>query len=38
MSNTGIYKVLVGKPKGRRLLVRPRLVWEDNIKVEIIKK
>jgi hypothetical protein len=25
----GVYRVLVGKPKGRRPLGRPRLRWED---------
>jgi len=28
----GVYRVLVGKPKGKRTLGRPRLRWEDNIK------
>jgi len=30
----GIYRVLVGKPEGKRPLVRPRCRWEDNIKVD----
>jgi hypothetical protein len=29
----GVYRVLVGKPKGKRLLGRPRRRWEDNIKI-----
>jgi len=29
----GIYRVLVGKPEGKRLLGRPRYRWEDNIKM-----
>jgi hypothetical protein len=29
----GVYRVLVGKPKGKRPLVRPRHRWEDNIKM-----
>ena len=29
----GIYRVLVGKHKGKRPLGRPRHRWEDNIKV-----
>jgi hypothetical protein len=29
----GVYRVLVGRPEGRRLLVRPRRRWEDNIKM-----
>jgi hypothetical protein len=31
----GAYRVLVGKPEGRRPLRRPRRRWEDNIKVDI---
>jgi hypothetical protein len=31
--NRGTYRVLVGKPKGRRPLERPRRRWEDNIKM-----
>jgi len=27
------YRVFVGKPEGRRSLERPRLRWEDNIKM-----
>jgi hypothetical protein len=27
----GVYRVLVGKPEGKRPLGRPRLRWEDNI-------
>jgi len=27
----GVYRFLVGKPEGRRLLGRPRLRWVDNI-------
>jgi len=29
------YKVLVGKPEGKRPLERPRSRWEDNIKMEL---
>ena len=29
----GVYRVLVGKPEGKRPLGRPRHRWEDNIKV-----
>jgi len=28
----GIYRVLVGKPEGKRPLWRPKHRWEDNIK------
>ena len=30
----GVYRVLVGKPEGGRPLWRPRLGWEDNIKMD----
>jgi hypothetical protein len=29
----GVCRVLVGKPKGKRPLGRPRRRWEDNIKI-----
>jgi len=31
----GVYRVLVGKPEGKKPLVRPRCRWEDNIKMGI---
>jgi len=31
----GVYRVLVGKPKGKRLLGRPGHRWEDNIKKDL---
>jgi len=31
----GVYRVLVGKPKGKRPLGRPRHRWEDNIKMDL---
>ena len=31
----GVYRVLVGKPEGKRPLGRPRRRWEDNIKVDL---
>jgi hypothetical protein len=31
----GAYRALVGKPEGRRPLGRPRLRWEDNIKMDL---
>jgi len=31
----GVYRVLVGKPEGRRLLERPRRRWVDNITVDL---
>ena len=29
------YKVLVGKPEGKRPLGRPRGRWEDNIRIDL---
>jgi hypothetical protein len=29
------YKILVGKPEGKRLLVRPSRRWDDNIKMDL---
>jgi len=31
----GVYRVLVGKPEGKRSLGRPRLIWEDNVKMDL---
>ena len=30
-----VYRVLVGKPEGKRPLGRPRCKWEDNIKMDL---
>jgi len=30
-----VYRVLVGKPEGRRPLGRPRLRWVDNIRMDL---
>ena len=30
-----MYRVLVGKPERKRPLWRPRLRWEDNIKMDL---
>ena len=30
-----VYRVLVGKPAGKRPLRRPRRRWEDNIKTDL---
>jgi hypothetical protein len=30
-----LYKVLVGKPEGKRLLGRPRRRWEDGIRMDL---
>jgi hypothetical protein len=35
MKGRGVYRVLVGKPEGKRKLGRPRRRWEDNIKMDV---
>jgi hypothetical protein len=30
-----VYKVLVGKPKGKRQFGRPRRRWEDGVKIDL---
>jgi hypothetical protein len=32
-----VYRVLVGKPKRKRPLARPRRRWEDNIKMDLLE-
>jgi hypothetical protein len=32
-----VYRLLVGKPEGKRPLGRPRRRWIDNIKMEILE-
>jgi hypothetical protein len=29
------YRILVGKPEGKRSLLRPRRTWVDNIKMDL---
>jgi hypothetical protein len=31
----GVYRVLLGKPEGKRPLGRPRLRWEDTIRMDL---
>jgi hypothetical protein len=31
----GVYRVLIGRPEGKRPLGRPRRSWEDNIKMDL---
>jgi hypothetical protein len=31
----GVYRILVGRPEGKRPLGRPRRRWEDNIKMNL---
>jgi len=33
----GVYRVLVGKPEGRRPLGRPRRRWENNIRMDLLE-
>jgi hypothetical protein len=35
MERREVYRVLVGKPEGKRPLGRPRRRWEDNIKMDL---
>jgi hypothetical protein len=35
MWERGVYRVMVGKPEGKRSLGRPRRRWEGNIKVDL---
>ena len=30
----GVYRVLVRKFEGKRLFWNPRIIWEDNIKID----
>jgi hypothetical protein len=30
-----VYRILVGKPEGKRLLGRPKHRWQDNIKMDL---
>jgi hypothetical protein len=30
-----VYRVLVGKPEGKRRLGRPRRRWEDNVRMDL---
>jgi hypothetical protein len=32
---TGVYRVLMGKPEGKRQLGRPRRRWEGNIRMDL---
>jgi hypothetical protein len=32
---TGVYRILVGKPEGKRQLGRPRCRWENTIKMDL---
>jgi hypothetical protein len=32
-----VYRLLVGKPEGKRPLGRPRRKWKDNIKMDLLE-
>jgi hypothetical protein len=34
-AKSGVHRVLVGKPEGKRPLGRPRRRWENNIKMDL---
>jgi hypothetical protein len=34
--NRNVYRLLVGKPEGKRPLGRPRCRWIDNIKMDLL--
>jgi len=34
-NSISVYRVLVGKPEGKRPLGRPKRRWEDNIKMDL---
>jgi hypothetical protein len=36
LGRRGAYRVLVGRPEGKRPLIRPRDLWEDSIKVDVL--
>jgi len=33
----GVYRLLLGKPEGRRPLERPRCRWVDNIRMDLLE-
>jgi hypothetical protein len=35
MGRRGVYRFLVGKLEGKRPLGKPRIRWEDNIKMDL---
>jgi hypothetical protein len=35
---TNAYRILVGKPEGKRPLGRPRRKWVDNTKIDLIRE
>jgi hypothetical protein len=37
LEGRGVYRVLVGRPEGKRPVGRPRRRWEDNIKMDLVE-
>jgi hypothetical protein len=37
MEGRTVYRILVGRPEGKRPLERPRRRWEDNIKTDVME-
>jgi len=37
MGERGVYRVLMRKPEGKKLLGRPRRRWENNIKMDLLE-
>jgi hypothetical protein len=37
-AKSNAYRILVGKPEGKRPLGRPRRRWVDNIKIDLIER
>jgi hypothetical protein len=37
MGEKNVYRLLVGKPEGKRPLGRPRRRWMDNIKMDLLE-
>jgi hypothetical protein len=37
MEKRNVYRLLVGKPEGKRPLGRPRSRWIDNIKIDLLE-
>ena len=35
VGRSGVYRVLMGKPEGKKPIWRPRRRWEDNIKIDL---
>jgi hypothetical protein len=38
LKGRGVYRVLVGRPEGKRPMGRPRRRWDDNIKMDLMER